>query len=135
MDTSAAGFDDPEFGAKFANPEQREKIANPRKQRFEVGARSCFKNHNPLRAPRGKPQHVTEVVVQRDERPAFGNARRKEVLVRGANKLLASYGLDVVSSLAQQLSPALADILVELESHAASTVGTGTMRSRATSAP
>jgi hypothetical protein len=118
MNTRTARLDDPELGGEFANLQNRDKIADSRQDSVDIGPWRCFKNHNPLRALWGKAQHMTEIVIQRDQRTTFRSARREEILVRGANELLSSYCLDIVSGQAQQVSPAVADVFVELESHA-----------------
>jgi len=135
MNTCAARFDDPELRTQFANLQKHDKVVNSRQDSVSISARRCFENDDALRALWREAQHMTEIVVQCDERAAFRGASDEQVVVRRADQLLCSYRLDVVSGPAQQFSPALADVLVELESHAAWTVGTGTIRSRATSAP
>jgi hypothetical protein len=60
---------------------------------------------------------------------------REQVLIRRATQPLLSHRHDIMASSREQRQSAPTKVLVELEPHAAGTSGTGTMRSRLTSAP
>lgn len=108
-------------------------------QTIKYGARSYARprlqddNSRPLL--RRKPQDMTKIVIEGYECPPFGEAYREQIIVCGTSETLITNRLNVVSGTPQQFKAALAEILVQLEFHTASTRGIGMMRSRVISAP
>lgn len=74
-------------------------------------------------------------MVKRDESPAFTGAHFEQPLVSSSFQALIANGGDVVTSRPQELLATASYVLVELELHADAATGTGTIRSRETSAP
>lgn len=83
----------------------------------------------------GKPQHMAEIVIEGDQDSTFGRAYIEQFLVGDPLEVLIPHGHRVVSARLEKLQASRSDILVEPEFHAARSVGTGTIRSRAASAP
>ena len=79
-----------------------------------------------------EPQYLAKVAIEGHQGSTFSNRGVKHLFVRGAEELLLADRCHVVPCVAEQLSDAVAQILVELEPHAAVT---GTKRTRAVSAP
>ena len=84
---------------------------------------------------RRESQNVSEVTIEGNQHSAFGGADLEQLLVGNAAQILLADRHHIVTVCFEQLSATAPDILVELELHAARSVGTGTMRSRAASAP
>ena len=80
-------------------------------------------------------KHLTEITIQGNERSAFAPADFKQYLVRRSAQPLTGNRNSIVTGGADQIGRTPAEILVELEFHATFSVGTGTTRSRAASAP
>ena len=118
MYSQAARFDDPQFSAEFSILQESDEIADSCQDSVRVGSGRELENDDAARALRWEAQHVTEVMVQRDERAIFCRAYLKEMLVRGADKLLIFDRCDVMAGQPQQLGSPIADVLVELEFHA-----------------
>ena len=66
---------------------------------------------------------------------ALGCANIEQRLIAHAAKILVADGHHIVTGNLQQICAAAADVLVELDFHATWSIGTGTICSRAASAP
>ncbi len=80
-------------------------------------------------------KHLTKITIQCDERSALAPADFKQYLVRRSAQPLTGNRNSIVAGSADQIGRAPAEILVELEFHAAVSAGTGMICSRAASAP
>ncbi len=80
-------------------------------------------------------KHLTEIAIQCNERSAFAPADFKQCLIRRSAQPLTGNRDGIVTGGADQIGRAPAQILVELEVHAAFSAGMGTICSRAASAP
>ncbi len=135
MDAHAPGLDDPQLGTEFSLLEKGDQVPNSGQHGVRFGARGNLENDYPG-GPRGREaQHMTEVVVERYERPCLRGAHHEELFVRRTDQPFVPGSSDVMSFSAKELRAALAEVLVEFESQATSAVGTGMIRSRVASAP
>lgn len=79
-----------------------------------------------------EPQYLANVAIEGHQNSIFSNRGVKHLFVRRAVELLLADCPHIVPCAAEELGDAAAQILVELEPHAAVT---GTKRTRAVSAP
>src|SRR5262245_61172440 len=84
---------------------------------------------------RSKAGHLTKIMIQRDENPLFFCADLEQPLIRRAAETLIANRRDVVTKSSEELQSASPDVFVKLELHIHSATGTGTICSRASSAP
>jgi len=84
---------------------------------------------------RRESQNVSEVMIEGNQHSAFDGTDLEQLLVGNAAQILLADRHHIVTGRFKQLPATAPDILVELELHAARSLGTGTMRSRAASAP
>lgn len=102
-----------------------------------MGGSPCANLKNDSAGPllRRKSQYLTEIMIERYERPFLPGADREQDFILGPLQLLIANGHHIVAGCLEKLQSTLADIFVELELHAARVVGTGMIFSRAASAP
>jgi hypothetical protein len=84
---------------------------------------------------RWKSQDLAEIPVESDEYSPFSETDVELGLVGYAVKILVPNGHHIMAMGPQQLQPPATYVFVELQSHATRPIPTGTIRSRATSAP
>jgi hypothetical protein len=135
MDSYPPRLDDPQFAPNWPPFEYMEEAPQAIQQGIGRCPRSELENDDPGRLVRGEPQHLAEVVVEGDQHPSLIAADGEQRLVGRTAHAFVVDRRDVVPGGAQQLGTTAAEVLVELEFHAARSCGTGMMRSRAASAP
>lgn len=84
---------------------------------------------------RRKSQDLTEIAVEGNQHSVFAGAHLEQRLVARAAEVLVADGHCIVAGSLEEFPAAPADLLVELDLHATRSIGTGTIRSRAASAP
>jgi hypothetical protein len=120
------------WGDRVLNTVRRSRT---RSRRTISAARSDLEHHYSGACRWWEAKHVAEIPIQRDQRPPFGGADFEQPVVCRPLEPLIADSNHIVSGAADHIGRAAAEILVELEFHPAFSVGTGTTRSRAASAP
>lgn len=128
-------LDDPERTVNRASFQDREKIPETIHNCLNRGARADLQNDD-ASAPLGREAcYLAEIMIEGDECPAFACTDLEQFLIGGASETLIPDRHHIVAGSSQKLQTTPPDIFVELELHAYSATGTGTMCSRAISAP
>jgi hypothetical protein len=99
------------------------------------GPRTDFEHQYAGAGRRRITKHLAKIAIQCDERSAFAPAYFEQRLVRRPSQPLIGDRDGIVAGSEDQIGRAPAEILVELELHAAFSLGTGMTHSRAASAP
>jgi hypothetical protein len=135
VDSNAAGFDDPQAAFNRVSRQSTEQATDHGAQ--QIGARISRNadNCNPSRGVRWETNHIGEIKIQRNQAAALPRAEREEIGIRATLEALITNRFDVVAQLVENPQGPAAEVLVELESHAAVGVGMSTNRSRDISAP
>jgi len=134
MNADAARFDDPKRTPNVLLLGNCQNLL----QTVQQSARACpgtkvQDNHASALIWR-ETQHLAEIAVKGYENTAFRRANLEDSLIGRTRKPLIANRRDIVSPLRQQLAATRANVLVELDLHAAGFTLTGTIRSRAISA-
>lgn len=135
VNAHASRLHDPQCARDGLTLQDCQEIAKSPDNRLKRSPRSKLQDDDPGALSRRKSQNVAEVVIERDQHPAFGGADIEQFLIGAPAQILLAYRHYIVTGRFEHFQATTADVLVELELHAAWSVGTGTMRSRAASAP
>lgn len=79
--------------------------------------------------------YLAEIAIHRNEHSLFFGANTEQRIVGASAEVLTAHRCHVMPCGLEQILSAASDVFVELEFHASLVTGTGTMRSRVTSAP
>src|SRR5262252_487545 len=115
--------------------EDREEISQPLDNSLKSCSGSNFQDHYSGALCGRKSRDLAKITIEGNECTIFGAANLKKLLVGDATKPLIPHGHHIMAGRFQQFQAAAPDILVKLDFHATRSIGTGTTRSRAASAP
>src|SRR6266403_2966233 len=135
MDSKTSGFDDPQCAIRRPRAENNEEFSYAIEEGCMGRPRPDLEYHDAGAGSGRVAKHLAEIAVQRNEGSLFSRAHFEQSLVRRASQAFTGHCNGIVASSADQIGCAPAEVLVNLEPHAALSVGTGMTRSRATSAP
>ena len=143
MDAYASRLDDPQCAGNGMSLQDCQEISQSREDRVQRRPWSKLQNDDSAALFRRESQNVSEVMVECNQHSAFDGTHHsafdgthlEQLLVGNAAQILVADRHHIVAGRLEQLPATTPDILVELELHAARSLGTGTMRSRAASAP
>lgn len=135
VDSNPAGFHDPQAACNRVSRESTKQATDHGAQ--QIGARISrnVDNCNPSRKMRREANHIGKIGIQCNQAAALPRAECEEIAIRATLQALIMNRLDVVAQLAKNPQRPAAEVLVELESHAAVGAGMSTNRSRDISAP
>jgi hypothetical protein len=135
MDTHAARLHDPECTGDGTRFHDLQKVPQTVEDALQGRARPNFQHDDPCASLRRKPQYLTKIPVESDERSLLCRANLEQFLVGNTLKILIPNGHHIVAGCPDEIQAATSYILVELELHATRPTGTATTWSRAASAP
>jgi hypothetical protein len=135
VNAHTAGLDNPQLVRQLASTQDGEKFVQTRQELPECDRRSRLKNHQSGRLLGREPQDLAEIVTESDESSPLLAAMREQSRIRRTAQALFRNRHDIVAGGLEQFQAPPTKVLVELEPYATGTSGTGTMRSRLTSAP
>jgi len=135
MNSHSAGLDNPQGIGHRARFQDRQEVPETAQDSRNTRARSDLQDNHARALLRRKARHLAEIMIQGDQRSTLARTNLEQPLVSSSAQALVPDGHHIVTGRLQKVQTAPADVLVELELHAYSATGTGTMRSRDTSAP
>lgn len=134
MNADAAGLDDPKRPPDILLLGDRQKILQTIQQALWARPRPEVQNDSASTPIWREAKHLAEIAVEGYENATLRGTNLEDFLIGRARKPLIANRGNIVSPLGQEFAAARADVLVELDLHAAGFTLTGTIRSRAISA-